>query len=115
MYVDTLTVGVCRMKYIEEELEKKKKQEKGHDGGDEDGQEKKYHSPEEAALLAVPETLRTSSGERSEEMLSHQMLSGIPEVDLGIEWVPTNFLIGMYTSPVPVVLWLLSVKIMIEN
>jgi hypothetical protein len=31
--------------------------------------------------------LRASSTHRSEEMLSNQMLSGIPEVDLGIEWV----------------------------
>jgi hypothetical protein len=44
-----------------------------------------YCSPEEAALRAVPEYLRQSSAHRSEEMLSNQMLSGIPEVDLGIE------------------------------
>lgn len=44
-----------------------------------------YCSPEEAALQAVPEHLRQSSAHRSEEMLSNQMLSGIPEVDLGIE------------------------------
>lgn len=44
-----------------------------------------YCSPEEAALRAVPEHLRQSSANRSEEMLSNQMLSGIPEVDLGIE------------------------------
>lgn len=44
-----------------------------------------YCSPEEAALRAVPGHLRQSSTNRSEEMLSNQMLSGIPEVDLGIE------------------------------
>ncbi|VVC99694.1 unnamed protein product [Leptidea sinapis] len=52
------------MKYIEEKLAKKK---------------------EEAALLSLPEHLRVSSTHKSEEMLSNQMLSGIPEVDLGIE------------------------------
>lgn len=45
----------------------------------------KYLSPEEAALLSLPEHLRVSSSNRSEEMLSNQMLNGIPEVDLGIE------------------------------
>lgn len=45
----------------------------------------KYLSPEEAALLSLPEHLRVSSAHRSEEMLSNQMLSGIPEVDLGID------------------------------
>lgn len=45
----------------------------------------KYLSPEEAALLALPEHLRASSTQKSEEMLSNQMLSGIPEVDLGID------------------------------
>ena len=49
------------------------------------GEEVKYCSPEEAALQAVPDHLRASSTRRSEEMLSNQMLSGIPEVDLGIE------------------------------
>lgn len=44
-----------------------------------------YFSPEEAALQAVPEHLRQNSSIKSEEMLSNQMLSGIPEVDLGIE------------------------------
>ena len=48
-------------------------------------EETKYCSPEEAALQAVPNHLRASSTQRSEEMLSNQMLSGIPEVDLGIE------------------------------
>lgn len=44
-----------------------------------------YCSPEDAALRAVPEHLRQSLAHRSEEMLSNQMLSGIPEMDLGIE------------------------------
>lgn len=47
--------------------------------------EEKYQSPEEAALLSLPDHLRLGSTQRSEEMLSNQMLNGIPEVDLGIE------------------------------
>jgi len=45
----------------------------------------KFLSPEEAALMALPEHLRKSGTNRNEEMLSNQMLSGIPEIDLGIE------------------------------
>ncbi|CAH0392146.1 unnamed protein product [Bemisia tabaci] len=72
------------MKYIEEQLSKrkgsKKEDEKPIVSGD-----SKYCSPEEAALQAVPDHLRSSTTHRSEEMLSNQMLSGIPEIDLGIE------------------------------
>ncbi|CAH4034954.1 telomere length and silencing protein 1 homolog [Pieris brassicae] len=73
------------MKYIEEQLSKRKE---GHDQKNMERDENdtlKYLSPEEAALLSLPEHLRVSSTHRSEEMLSNQMLSGIPEVDLGIE------------------------------
>jgi hypothetical protein len=69
------------MKYIEEQLSKKK-------GSSDDSaglNKNQYLSPEDAALLSVPEHLRMSSTQKSEEMLSNQMLSGIPEVDLGIE------------------------------
>lgn len=73
------------MKYIEEQLAKRK------EGCDKDNKDHnhtetlKYLSPEEAALLSLPDHLRVSSNQRSEEMLSNQMLSGIPEVDLGID------------------------------
>ncbi|XP_066901572.1 splicing factor C9orf78 homolog, partial [Halyomorpha halys] len=69
------------MKYIEVELSKRK----GKTDDDDNESKNKYCSPEEAALLAVPSHLTISSSLRSEEMLSNQMLSGIPEVDLGIE------------------------------
>ena len=45
----------------------------------------KYVSPEEQALLSLPEHLSKSHSKKNEEMLSSQMLSGIPEVDLGID------------------------------
>ncbi|XP_052860304.1 splicing factor C9orf78 isoform X1 [Anopheles cruzii] len=73
------------MKYIEEELGKRKglaqEQDKQIDGES----STKYLSPEEAALLSLPAHLSQTSSLRSEEMLSNQMLSGIPEIDLGIE------------------------------
>ncbi|KAJ8970601.1 hypothetical protein NQ314_001136, partial [Rhamnusium bicolor] len=61
------------MKFIEEELSKRKgKSDKVDEQEETINKGSSYLSPEEAAL-------------RSEEMLSNQMLSGIPEVDLGIE------------------------------
>ncbi|GLV42784.1 uncharacterized protein CBL_03524 [Carabus blaptoides fortunei] len=75
------------MKYIEEQLSRRKGKEKIEVEPEPDTKElkSKYFTPEEAALQAVPKHLRESSTQRSEEMLSNQMLSGIPEVDLGIE------------------------------
>lgn len=69
-----------RMKYIEEELAKKKGLLK-----EEDDKNSKYVTAEEIAFSSVPDYLRAKSTVQSEEMLSNQMLSGIPEVDLGIE------------------------------
>lgn len=75
-------------RYIEEQLNKRKNSKLLSGSGDNDNEaynDEKYLSPEEAALLSLPEHLRVSSTHRSEEMLSNQMLNGIPEVDLGIE------------------------------
>ena len=69
------------MKYIEEQLAKRK----GLMQEDED-KSNKYLTPEEIAFSSMPEYLRMKSSIQSEEMLSNQMLSGIPEVDLGIEY-----------------------------
>ncbi|XP_076047897.1 splicing factor C9orf78 [Oratosquilla oratoria] len=68
-------------KFIEENLAKSK----GIRKDDDNKEGNKYLSPEEAALNSVPSFLRESSSKRSEEMLSNQMLSGIPEVDLGLD------------------------------
>ncbi|KOC63432.1 Uncharacterized protein C9orf78 [Habropoda laboriosa] len=73
------------VKYIEEELSKRKSKNEDKTENGSNSEKGSYCSPEEAALQAVPEHLRQSSAHRSEEMLSNQMLSGIPEVDLGIE------------------------------
>ncbi|XP_055608880.1 splicing factor C9orf78 [Uranotaenia lowii] len=72
------------MKYIEEQLSKKKGIDTENQG-ELDPESNRYLSPEEAALLSLPAHLSQTSSQRSEEMLSNQMLSGIPEVDLGIE------------------------------
>ncbi|XP_037938307.1 telomere length and silencing protein 1 homolog [Teleopsis dalmanni] len=72
------------MKYIEQELQKRKGLKKSNAETDE-SDPNKYLTPEEAALYALPDHLRQSSANRSEEMLSNQMLNGIPEVDLGID------------------------------
>lgn len=68
-------------KFIESELEKRRG--KSDDRGANDGLA--YISPEDRALMSLPEHLKKDQTKKSEEMLSSQMLSGIPEVDLGIE------------------------------
>lgn len=66
------------MKYIETELKKKK--------GLVETEEKKVKVKNaEDMLYELPENINVSSAKKTEEMLSNQMLSGIPEVDLGIE------------------------------
>ncbi|XP_063067041.1 splicing factor C9orf78 homolog [Engraulis encrasicolus] len=66
------------MKYIETELKKKK------GVVEEDEQKVKEKNPEDL-LYELPENIRVNSAKKTEEMLSNQMLSGIPEVDLGID------------------------------
>lgn len=72
-------------KYIEEELQRRKGVKSADDNEAGTSSSKKYLTPEEAALQALPEHLRKNNLQKSEEMLSNQMLNGIPEVDLGIE------------------------------
>jgi len=70
-------------KFIETEMEKLKgRQEEDEEDADVGT---RYLSPEDAALLSLPEHLRKSTFKKDQQMLSAQMLSGIPEVDLGIE------------------------------
>ncbi|KAM9440300.1 splicing factor C9orf78 homolog [Clarias gariepinus] len=66
------------MKYIETELKKKK-------GLLEAEEQKIKIKNAEDLLYELPENIRVNSAEKTEEMLSNQMLSGIPEVDLGID------------------------------
>lgn len=90
------------MKYIEEELIKRKTAlgmplnkvaalsdtgslNNSDDSMSSDGFLTNHPKKPEDVLFEVPEHLRRSSSKKSEEMLSNQMLSGIPEVDLGIE------------------------------
>ncbi|NP_001154097.1 telomere length and silencing protein 1 homolog [Oncorhynchus mykiss] len=66
------------MKYIETELKKKK-------GSVEAEEQKVKVKNAEDLLYELPENIRVNSAKKTEEMLSNQMLSGIPEVDLGID------------------------------
>lgn len=70
------------MKYIEERMSKRDGQ-LDQSAAAEDSN--RYLTPEEAAILALPSHLRDTGAKKSEEMLSNQMLNGIPEVDLGID------------------------------
>lgn len=72
------------MKYIETELKKRK-------GIVENEEQKVKLKNAEDSLYELPENIRVSSAKKTEEMLSNQMLSGIPEVDLGIEYVVRGF------------------------
>lgn len=66
------------MKYIETGLKKRK-------GIVEQEEQKAKPKNAEDCPYELPENIRVSSAKKTEEMLSNQMLSGIPEVDLGIE------------------------------
>lgn len=68
-------------KFIENEMEKRRGKRQDLD----QNEHEKYLTPEEKALLSLPEHLKKSQSKKNEEMLSSQMLSGIPEVDLGID------------------------------
>ncbi|GFO16767.1 hypothetical protein PoB_004327200 [Plakobranchus ocellatus] len=68
------------LKYVEVELAKRK----GHHKEEEEN--KSNQQKNEDSLYDLPEHLKKYSSEkRSEDMLSNQMLSGIPEIDLGID------------------------------
>ena len=83
MFLQWITLNIlCRdeddemRKYIETEMEKIK-------GGGEDEEKdptSQYMTPEDAALMALPEHLRKSTFKKDQQMLSAQMLTGIPEV-----------------------------------
>ncbi|XP_030063710.1 splicing factor C9orf78 homolog [Microcaecilia unicolor] len=66
------------MKYIETELKKRK-------GIVENEERKVKLKNAEDCLYELPDSINVSSAKKTEEMLSNQMLSGIPEVDLGID------------------------------
>ncbi|XP_025418494.1 telomere length and silencing protein 1 homolog isoform X2 [Sipha flava] len=73
------------MKYIDEQVAMRTGRTIDKDDDTINTNKSNYCPPELAALQAVPSHLRNSTTHRSEEMLSNQMLSGIPEVDLGID------------------------------
>lgn len=65
--------------YIEREIRRRKGLETS------DGDVTKNIKSAEDQLFQLPEHLKIAVKKQSEEMLSNQMLSGIPEIDLGVE------------------------------
>ncbi|XP_064616586.1 splicing factor C9orf78 homolog [Liolophura sinensis] len=66
------------LRFVEDELAKRRGRAARKKTLDEDA------NPQEDTLYQLPDRLRLAETKRSEDMLSNQMLSGIPEVDLGI-------------------------------
>lgn len=76
------------MKYVEEELAKRRPQTAGEAGDSGIPSAVKLNATDDLLIRVIPEHLLKVSSEakaKNEEMLSSQMLSGIPEIDLGIE------------------------------
>merc|ERR1712098_642104 len=71
-------------KFIETEMGRLKG-EKATDEDNEDEKKDEFLSPEDAALMSLPEHLTKSTFKKDQQMISAQMLTGIPEVDLGID------------------------------
>ena len=55
------------------------------EAGEEKEKESEFLSPEDAAIKALPQHLTRSTFKKDQQMISSQMLTGIPEVDLGID------------------------------
>lgn len=75
-------------RYVESRLKKEKVIEKIHFGGgneEPDSKKAKSMALEDEILYTAAERVKKYTSKRSEELLSNQMLVGIPEVDLGIE------------------------------
>ena len=67
-----------RMTYIEEEVSKRK-------GVQERTRKLSTYEEKVKSLYKLPEHLQVEEKKSTEEMLSNQMLSGIPEVKLGVK------------------------------
>merc|ERR1719347_1880057 len=57
----------------------------GDDDNEGDEEKSEFLSPEDAALMSLPQHLTKSTFKKDQQMISAQMLTGIPEVDLGID------------------------------
>lgn len=71
-------------KFIETEMSKMKGRPEVADEEEED-ESPQFLAPEDAALLSLPSHLTKSTFKKDQQMISAQMLTGIPEVDLGID------------------------------
>ena len=70
------------LKFIEEELAKRKGKKETNDS---DKKVKSTASLDDIVYSQLPEHLLNTNKNKNEEMLSNQMLNGIPEIDLGYE------------------------------
>merc|ERR1719282_828058 len=74
-------------KFIETEMSRMKggTNNAGDDDNEGDEEKSEFLSPEDAALMSLPQHLTKSTFKKDQQMISAQMLTGIPEVDLGID------------------------------
>ncbi|CAG9535967.1 unnamed protein product [Cercopithifilaria johnstoni] len=76
-------------KYVQAELRKRKAVQ---DLEDDDATASKVSSMEDSLMWKAAEKVRLFRSERNDELLSNQMLAGIPEVDLGINARMSNII-----------------------
>uniref|UniRef100_A0A0N4VP43 DUF4201 domain-containing protein n=1 Tax=Enterobius vermicularis TaxID=51028 RepID=A0A0N4VP43_ENTVE len=76
-------------KYVQAELRKRKADV---DVGDGEAPTAKVQSVEDKLLYKAAEKVRLFRSERNDELLSNQMLAGIPEVDLGVNARMSNII-----------------------
>ncbi|EFO17373.2 hypothetical protein LOAG_11128 [Loa loa] len=76
-------------KYVQAELRKRKAVQDLEDG---DATTSKVPSMEDSLMWKAAEKVRLFRSERNDELLSNQMLAGIPEVDLGINARMSNII-----------------------
>lgn len=77
--VSATPTPTCRLKYIDEEMKKSSRKEELP------GKSLSMYEEKIRSLYKVPDWMQVDGKKTTEEMLSNQMLSGIPEVDLGLE------------------------------
>ncbi|TKR93787.1 hypothetical protein L596_008182 [Steinernema carpocapsae] len=70
-------------KFIEDEL-RKRKALKSEEGASSSKQAKPHELSDEALMVKAAEKIKGYTSKKADELLSNQMLAGIPEVDLGI-------------------------------
>uniref|UniRef100_A0A0N5AXJ4 t-SNARE coiled-coil homology domain-containing protein n=1 Tax=Syphacia muris TaxID=451379 RepID=A0A0N5AXJ4_9BILA len=89
MYGSLALCVSAKRKYVQAELRKRKADV---DVNDDDTPSNKVQSVEDKLLYKAAEKVRLFRSERNDELLSNQMLAGIPEVDLGVNARMSNII-----------------------